>query len=85
MGSQMKSVMEDFADIAARLNQIEQEKLAVSAPVDDSDGSAEKTPNGIAWDSVYGFTPGVEDVYCVWSNNPSYQEYLNYRVWREAL
>ena len=66
MGSQMKSVMEDFADIAARLNQIEQEKLAVvmSAPVDDSDGSAEKIPNGIAWDSVYGFTPGVEDVYC---------------------
>ena len=56
----MKSVMEDFADIAARLNQIEQEKLAVvmSAPVDDSDGSAEKIPNGIAWDSV-----SVDDIY----------------------
>ena len=54
----MKSVMEDFADIAARLNQIEQEKLAVVAPVEDSDGSAEKTPNGIAWDSV-----SVDDLY----------------------
>ena len=69
----MKSVMEDFADIAARLNQIEQEKrpkkecasggyFAIKpeecTPVDDSDGSAKKTPNGIAWDSV-----SVDDIY----------------------
>ena len=71
MGSQMKSLIEEFADINARLKQIERETaqpLVLTGEIrpDDSDGSAEKTPNGIAWDSVYGFTPGIEDVYCAW-------------------
>ena len=66
----MKSLIEEFADINARLKQIERETaqplVLTSSEIqpDDGDGSAEKTPNGIAWDSVYGFTPGVEDVYC---------------------
>jgi hypothetical protein len=47
----MKSVMEDFADIAARLNQIEREKLAVvmGAPVEEAKSAASDTSVAFDW------------------------------------
>ena len=61
-------IMEDFADIAARLNQIEQEKLAVvmSAPVDEElypVNDQHKTPNGIMFDDS-GDTAPCEYIGC---------------------
>jgi hypothetical protein len=70
----MKSVMEDFADIAARLNQIEQEKLAVvmSAPVDET---APRTPHGIMFDDS-GDTAPCEYIGC-W---PRFDNAINFSV-----